>query len=68
MLYRQSSLLEAASKRIGPTGEFIEPLGTVTENEMADGFKRQINGLLDGGVDAIIFEIKVRNVRKNKHE
>ena len=44
---------------IGPTGEFIEPLGTVTENEMADGFKRQINGLLDGGVDAIIFETQM---------
>ena len=44
---------------IGPTGEFIEPLGTVTENEMSDGFKRQINGLLDGGVDAIIFETQM---------
>ena len=26
---------------------------------MADGFKRQINGLLDGGVDAIIFETQM---------
>ena len=44
---------------IGPTGEFIEPLGNVSEDEMSDGFKRQINGLIDGGVDAIIFETQM---------
>ena len=44
---------------IGPTGEFIEPLGAVTEKEMSYGFERQINGLLEGGVDGIIFETQM---------
>lgn len=44
---------------IGPTGEFIEPLGNVTEKEMSNGFERQINGLLEGGVDGIIFETQM---------
>ncbi len=44
---------------IGPTGEFIEPLGNVTEKEMSNGFELQINGLLEGGVDGIIFETQM---------
>ena len=36
---------------IGPTGEFLEPLGNVTEKEMENGFERQLNGLIEGGVD-----------------
>ena len=41
---------------VGPTGEFLEPLGDVSEEQMAEGFLEQISGLLDGGVDGIIFE------------
>ncbi len=44
---------------IGPTGEFLKPLGNVSEEEMSDGFKKQINGLLEGGVDGIIFETQM---------
>ncbi len=44
---------------IGPTGEFIEPLGEVSEKEMISGFKSQINGLLQGGVDGLIFETQM---------
>ena len=44
---------------IGPTGEFLEPLGNVTEKEMENGFERQINGLIEGGVDGIIFETQM---------
>ena len=44
---------------IGPTGEFLKPLGNVSEDEMADGFKRQIEGLLNGGVHGIIFETQM---------
>ena len=44
---------------IGPTGEFIEPLGNVSVKEMEQGFERQINGLIDGGVDGIIFETQM---------
>ena len=44
---------------IGPTGEFLEPLGNVSEKEMEYGFERQINGLIEGGVDGIIFETQM---------
>ena len=43
---------------IGPTGEFLEPLGNVTEKEMENGFERQLNGLIEGGVDGIILKHK----------
>lgn len=41
---------------VGPTGEFIEPLGTVTEEEMTEVFREQIRALTVGGVDGIIIE------------
>ena len=44
---------------IGPTGEFLEPLGNVSEKEMENGFERQLNGLIEGGVDGIIFETQM---------
>ena len=36
---------------VGPTGEFLEPLGEVTATEMYDGFAGQITALADGGAD-----------------
>ena len=44
---------------IGPTGEFLEPLGSVTVDQMSQGFMKQISGLLEGGVDGIIFETQM---------
>lgn len=41
---------------IGPTGEFLEPLGDVSESEMLDGFAEQIEGLKEGGVDGVVVE------------
>ncbi len=41
---------------VGPTGEFLAPLGTVTEAKMTDVFTEQINGLIKGGVDGIVIE------------
>jgi len=41
---------------IGPSGEFMEPLGLVTESEMRDVFVQQATALVDGGVDFIIIE------------
>ena len=41
---------------IGPTGEFMEPLGTLTEQQMIDCFAEQIRGLVDGGADGIVIE------------
>ena len=41
---------------IGPTGEFLEPLGPVSESEMYDAFAEQIMALEAGGADAIVVE------------
>ena len=41
---------------IGPTGEFLEPNGTATEQEMYEVFSTQAKGLADGGVDAFCIE------------
>ncbi len=41
---------------VGPTGEFLEPLGTVSEIEMVDCFAEQVSALAAGGVDAILIE------------
>jgi 5-methyltetrahydrofolate--homocysteine methyltransferase len=41
---------------VGPTGEFLEPLGDVTEAEMYDGFVEQVTALEEGGADAIVIE------------
>ncbi len=41
---------------VGPTGEFIEPLGTVSEAEMLDAFAEQIAALEEGGADAVVIE------------
>ena len=44
------------SGSVGPTGEFIEPLGTVSETEMLDAFAEQITALEEGGADAVVIE------------
>ena len=41
---------------VGPTGEFLEPLGELSESEMLDGFTEQIDALVAGGVDAVVVE------------
>jgi 5-methyltetrahydrofolate--homocysteine methyltransferase len=41
---------------VGPTGEFVHPLGTIRPEEMEEQFKRQAKALLDGGADLIIVE------------
>ena len=41
---------------VGPTGEFIEPLGSVSESEMLDAFAEQITALEEGGADAVVIE------------
>ena len=44
---------------IGPTGEFIEPLGNVSEKEMYDCLFEQMKGLYDGGVDGFMIETQI---------
>jgi len=41
---------------VGPTGEFLEPLGLVKPDEMREAFKVQVKALMDGGADVIIIE------------
>ena len=44
---------------VGPTGEFIEPLGMVSESEMYDEFAEQIIALEEGGADAVMIETQM---------
>ena len=41
---------------IGPTGEFLDPLGEVSEAEMLDVFVEQVTALAEGGVDGVAIE------------
>jgi 5-methyltetrahydrofolate--homocysteine methyltransferase len=41
---------------IGPSGEFMEPLGLIAESQMRAAFAQQAKALADGGVDLIIIE------------
>ena len=59
---------------IGPTGEFLEPLGPVSESAMYDAFVEQVKALEAGGADAVVVEtmtaaeeagIAVRAAREN---
>ena len=41
---------------VGPTGELLEPFGSLTEDEAVDAFVEQIEGLREGGVDLVWIE------------
>lgn len=41
---------------IGPTGDLMEPMGTLTAEGAQIIFAEQMRGLVDGGVDAILIE------------
>lgn len=41
---------------IGPSGDFLEPLGSVKADELKDAFSQQAKALLAGGVDGFIIE------------
>jgi len=44
---------------IGPTGEFIEPLGTVTEDELYENFSEMSMAFEAGGADAVMIETQL---------
>lgn len=44
---------------IGPTGEFLEPNGTATEDVMHEVFVEQVRGLAAGGADAVCIETMI---------
>ena len=41
---------------LGPTGELLEPLGTMTPAQAEDIFAEQLAGLRDGGIDLVLVE------------
>jgi 5-methyltetrahydrofolate--homocysteine methyltransferase len=41
---------------MGTTGEFMEPLGTLTAKEVEEAFARQATALAEGGVDGLVLE------------
>ncbi len=41
---------------IGPTGEFMQPLGTVSEEEMIEAFSEQVRAMAAGGADGLLIE------------
>ncbi len=41
---------------VGPTGEFLEPLGELSEQQMEDIFAEQISGIVSAGVRVICIE------------
>ena len=41
---------------LGPTGELLEPLGTLTEADAQALFAEQVAGLVDGGIDLVLIE------------
>ncbi|MBA31173.1 MAG: methionine synthase [Chloroflexi bacterium] len=44
---------------IGPTGEFLEPLGAISESEMYDVFTVMCKAFEDGGADAVMVETQL---------
>ncbi len=41
---------------VGPSGELLEPLGTMTAADAQALFAEQIRGLVDGGIDLVLIE------------
>ncbi len=41
---------------IGPTGDFLEPLGMLKPEQVREAYVEQVRGLRDGGVDGFIIE------------
>jgi len=41
---------------IGPTGDFLEPLGTLRADQVREAFVEQVRALREGGVDGFIIE------------
>ncbi len=41
---------------LGPTGELLEPLGTLTEADTQALFAEQVEGLVEGGIDLVLIE------------
>ena len=54
-LSREAAKDKLVMGSVGPSGKFLIS-GEITEQDLKDSFLPQLQGLIDGGVDAIIFE------------
>lgn len=54
-LSREAAKDKLVMGSVGPSGKFLTS-GEITEQDLKDSFLPQLQGLIDGGVDAIIFE------------
>jgi 5-methyltetrahydrofolate--homocysteine methyltransferase len=52
--FKQRTILVAGS--IGPTGEILSPVGSLSHEEAIQAFSKQAKGLLDGGADLLWIE------------
>ena len=52
----QASRGHIVAGSVGPTGEFLEPLGQVSESGMYEAFAQQVSALEEGGASAICVE------------
>ena len=41
---------------VGPTGELLEPMGTMTPDEAQEIFEEQLRALVSGGIDVVLIE------------
>jgi 5-methyltetrahydrofolate--homocysteine methyltransferase len=41
---------------LGPTGELMEPMGTMTHDEAREVFEEQLRALVEGGIDVVLIE------------
>ncbi|HIE44473.1 MAG TPA: 5-methyltetrahydrofolate--homocysteine methyltransferase [Candidatus Omnitrophica bacterium] len=41
---------------VGPTGEFLQPLGDFKEEDFVEVFSEQVEGFIEGGTDGVIIE------------
>jgi 5-methyltetrahydrofolate--homocysteine methyltransferase len=41
---------------LGPTGELLEPMGTMTQDEAREVFEEQLRALVAGGIDVVLIE------------
>lgn len=51
---RERGILVAGD--LGPTGELLEPLGTLTRDGAEEVFAEQLTGLVAGGIDLVVIE------------
>ncbi len=55
-LSRKASGNSLVFASMGPTGEFLQPLGPISREQMILSFREQVNAFVEGGADGVIIE------------